>query len=74
MPKTYIGSGLEWPNSKKIRKIVTMSHCLPTVPSTTRHTITQFPVVRTKVEVKDTYSDIYMEDIPTDISKTLMEI
>ena len=51
MPKTYIGSGLEWPNSKKIRKIVMMS-----------------------VEVKGTYSDIYMEDIPTDISKTLMEI
>ena len=42
-------------------------------PDTQSHSV-QCPVVRTKVEVKGTYSDIYMEDIPTDISKTLMEI
>jgi hypothetical protein len=58
-------------NQKKNSYDVT-AHLL-TVPSTTRHTITRCPVLRTKVEVNDTYSDIYMEDIPTDVSKTLME-
>ena len=42
-------------------------------PDTQAHSV-QCPVARTKVEVKGTYSDIYMEDIPNDISKTLMEI
>ena len=76
-PKTYIGSGLEWPNSKKIRKnSYDVSFACPLCqvqPDTQSHSV-QCPVVRTKVEVKGTYSDIYMEDIPTDISKTLMEI
>ena len=34
----------------------------------------QCPVVLSKVKVKGTYTDIFLEDIPQDICKTLMEI
>ena len=31
-------------------------------------------VLKTKLDIKGTYSDIFCEDIPPDISKTLLEI
>ena len=42
-------------------------------PDTQVHSL-KCPVVRTKVDVKGNYSDIFLEDIPSDISKTLSEI
>ena len=42
-------------------------------PDTQAHCV-QCPVVRTKIDVKGTYSDIFSEDIPSDISQTLMKI
>ena len=40
---------------------------------TQQHSV-QCPVVLDKVKVKGTYTDIFLEDIPQDICKTLMEI
>ena len=42
-------------------------------PDTQAHSV-QCPVMKTKVNVVGTYSDIFAEVIPQDISKTLMEI
>jgi hypothetical protein len=42
-------------------------------PDTQAHSV-QCPVMKTKAIVVGTYSDIFAEDIPQDISKTLMEI
>ena len=42
-------------------------------PDTQAHSLV-CPVLKTKVNMKGTYSDIFCEDIPQDISKTLLEI
>ena len=42
-------------------------------PDTQEHSL-KCPVVRTRVEVKGNYRDIFLEDIPSNISKTLSEI
>ena len=42
-------------------------------PDTQAHSL-QCHVLKTKLDIKGTYSDIFCEDIPQDISKTLLEI
>ena len=42
-------------------------------PDTQVHSV-KCPVVQSKVKVKGCYSDIFLEDIPTDIAKTLLDI
>ena len=42
-------------------------------PDTQAHSL-QCPEIREKIDVKGTYSDIFNEDIPSDISKTLLKI
>ena len=43
------------------------------LPDTQEHSL-ECPVIRTRVEVKGKYRDIFLEEIPSNISKTLSEI
>ena len=43
------------------------------LPDTQAHCV-QCPVIKTKVNIKGVYSNIFSEDIPQDVSKTLLEI
>ena len=43
-------------------------------PDTQEHSVMQCSVIKTKVKVKGSYKDIFMDDVPVDMARTLMEI
>ena len=43
-------------------------------PDTQEHSVQQCSVVREKVNVKGSYKDIFLDDVPVEIVRTLMEI
>ena len=43
-------------------------------PDTQEHCVKQCSVVKSTVKVKGSYDDIFLDEVPVEIAKTLMEI
>ena len=59
-------------NSKNSNVGIACPLCL-VQPDTQAHCV-QCPAIKTRLKIEGTYSDIFSEDIPQDIYKTLLEI